>query len=530
MRKTWILIMALLMIMLCLPAEAEFHKTGYPIVDEPVTFTVMNPQASTGGPWGDNMVFFTAMKDLTGVDFTFSNTPQSDWATKVNLALASGELPDVFMSDVTADNIFVYGVQSGLFLDISDLIPEYMPNLMKMLDKYPDFLKVVTQTNGAIYSFPKLLRTATSGTGIIYINTDIMKAAGVEKLPSTLDEFYDTCMAIKEYKKDDPNFVTFVPQNVNAFNQHFELHMIGAFGDYVNAGFNDDGTGKVFYNGITDQYKNYLAFVNKLYKDGIIHPDMYSMDEATALAMVKEGRCAITTIGTQMPIEQHEDGTYNVAVLPLFTSEYTDTLKVASSNMISDSGIVISAKCKNPEILLRWFDIYYSEEDVAPGLNSVSPWLGVRGETWDYTDETHQYYHRPQPRDPEMNSTTYIQTYGAPQNYLGLDMTAIQQGGSFGNTVKGLGSVAYIYPYAVPQFPLNRNGATTTNLLKFTEEEQETYTNTMVDIDAYVDQMKAKFITGVEPIENFDKYVETLKTMGLEKVLGVVQAAYDRYR
>lgn len=41
--------------------------------------------------------------------------------------------------------------------------------------------------------------------------------------------------------------------------------------------------------------------------------------------------------------------------------------------------------------------------------------------------------------------------------------------------------------------------------------------------------MVNKFIMGVEPLDKFDEYVDTLNKIGLEEVLRVQQAAYDRY-
>lgn len=38
-----------------------------------------------------------------------------------------------------------------------------------------------------------------------------------------------------------------------------------------------------------------------------------------------------------------------------------------------------------------------------------------------------------------------------------------------------------------------------------------------------------KFIMGKEPLDNFDSFVQTLKNMGIDDVLAVEQAAYDRY-
>jgi len=41
--------------------------------------------------------------------------------------------------------------------------------------------------------------------------------------------------------------------------------------------------------------------------------------------------------------------------------------------------------------------------------------------------------------------------------------------------------------------------------------------------------MFVKFISGTEPIENFDKYVKQLKKLGIEDVLKMKQDAYNAY-
>ena len=38
-----------------------------------------------------------------------------------------------------------------------------------------------------------------------------------------------------------------------------------------------------------------------------------------------------------------------------------------------------------------------------------------------------------------------------------------------------------------------------------------------------------KFITGKEPIENFDNYIAELDARGMQKLKTIMQDAYDRY-
>ena len=41
--------------------------------------------------------------------------------------------------------------------------------------------------------------------------------------------------------------------------------------------------------------------------------------------------------------------------------------------------------------------------------------------------------------------------------------------------------------------------------------------------------MFTKFIIGKEPLDKFDEYVETIKKYGIDDVIAVKQAQYDRY-
>ncbi len=62
----------------------------------------------------------------------------------------------------------------------------------------------------------------------------------------------------------------------------------------------------------------------------------------------------------------------------------------------------------------------------------------------------------------------------------------------------------------------------------YTEEEQETMM-TYVDIANYVKSMETKFIMGEVSLDDWDSYVNTLYSMGLEDIIAVKQAAYDRW-
>ena len=61
-----------------------------------------------------------------------------------------------------------------------------------------------------------------------------------------------------------------------------------------------------------------------------------------------------------------------------------------------------------------------------------------------------------------------------------------------------------------------------------TEEENDIYTEKWPDIETYVKENVVNFITGNRPLTEWEDYVQTLKDMGIDEVVAVKQAWYDR--
>jgi putative aldouronate transport system substrate-binding protein len=51
----------------------------------------------------------------------------------------------------------------------------------------------------------------------------------------------------------------------------------------------------------------------------------------------------------------------------------------------------------------------------------------------------------------------------------------------------------------------------------------------MGTLNTYIDEMTVKFITGKEPLANFDKYVAQLKALNVDEVVALRQKALERY-
>src|SRR5690554_8060173 len=110
---------------------------------EPTVIRIFAPQNADQDL--ETNAFSLLMEEMFNVDFEWTvTTYDATSAAEVrNLALASGDYPDVFMLIPWVDqfsqiDLLRYG-QQGVLLPLNDLIEQYAPNIQAALDAHPDF-------------------------------------------------------------------------------------------------------------------------------------------------------------------------------------------------------------------------------------------------------------------------------------------------------------------------------------------------------------------------------------------------------
>lgn len=73
--------------------DVEVNQEGFPIVDEEITLSLMAP--GTGlAEWKD-MPTLQEYSEMTNISFNYTTPPMSDFATRLNLSFASGDVADI---------------------------------------------------------------------------------------------------------------------------------------------------------------------------------------------------------------------------------------------------------------------------------------------------------------------------------------------------------------------------------------------------------------------------------------------------
>ncbi|WP_243298874.1 extracellular solute-binding protein [Bacillus litorisediminis] len=492
--------------------DENFNETGYPIVDEPITLEMMGQSSPLQPEWGA-MGFFKEMNEMTNINFEFRTATTDQFKQQKQLAFTSMELPDVFFGGMfTAAEEVDYGSQ-GLLIPLEGLIEDYAPNLNSLMQKYPDLKASITAPDGHIYTLPGIDNLSHSMTPLMWMNSYWLNNLGLER-PKTTEEFYDLLKAFKKGDANQNGEADEIPLTASSVAE-LRYSLLPAFGINQSDGIMEDN-GEVKYAFIQEGYKEYLKYLNRLYKDGLLDQQIFSH---TWEQYVAKGAANQAGVFPTWPIvmigftDVTEAAKY--PLLPALTSEFSPEPVVTQFSEIKRGRAAITSENEHPEATMRWLDYMYSQE------GSILARLGVEGENWEWTDGEGSYWRL---LAPEGMNTTQANAQDAPGAGTAVPMVIdkeffLKEDNPTIHTIAGWVEEEYL-PYAEVPFPQ----------VYLTLEEQEEVNTLKPDIDSYLEQMEAKFVSGeVEIDAEWDQYVETLKSLGADRLAEINQAAYDRW-
>jgi len=496
--------------------ESTEYVPAYPIVDEKITVTGLVVGADTSV--SDSRIVWDKVEEITGIDIEWINIDQEALSTY----LAGGEWPDFFHCQLDAGTVNDYGVIGGRFVNYLEYL-DVMPNLVKTFEDYPLTLAASTQLNGEIYNlFQVAGGTSTSTVTRPHVKMDVLNAAGITELPTTVDELYDQLVVLKE-KNGQPGLLLDTGTTTGIVPMLF-----AAFGTQTILGFDDDGAGNVIYTRTSEQMKHYYEYLNKLYEEGLMNQEWLTLDNTAKNQLVKSGIIAYPTqAAAQSLAEEDLGGNWdNLGCLAPLTSEYADDQVLSGViDYRTVGGMYINKDSSYVEEICKMLDICFAEEEVVPGSGLIGTAFTMGLEGVDYIVNEDGTYEQIVPENFEGAFTTYQNQLLRWQDIGRKDRLGLAVTSTAGNAqARQKGYVANVIPYQKKDhiFP--------TGVLKFTDDEQYVIDNKYADIDKYVLEMEAKFISGAADIDSeWDAYVSNCEKMGINEVLEVYQAAYDRW-
>ena len=496
----------------------NLNLEGFPIVNEPIQLKFLAP-ASPTPDWNDVLVF-NEYEKMTNMDIQWEMVASDALDEKRNLILSSGDYPDAFHSaGFTVNDLINYGQMQGIFIPLNDLIDKYAPNFKKLLEEDPDLRRGLTMPDGNIYSFPRVFDPnfpSVLAGWKLWLNNDFLTALNMEE-PDTLDEFYAYLKAVKSTDLNGDGQLNEIPLSTSG-DYRILIILRGAYGlgnkgvmhYYVDTQPNSD---ELRFIPTDPRYKELLQYVNKLYTEGLINQDLYTVKSEETFARATEGLFGAAIVTNPRTSYNQE----NFIGAPVMQGPYGDRIySDVKSSLANPATFVITDKNPNPEATVRWIDYFYGDE----GMKLF--FMGVEGVTYDEKPDGTLVYTDLIENDP--NGLTRNNAISKYMTWRNGAYPSVVNDKYFNGSEAQPDSIEAAKKLA-PYFPDEVWAP-----FSFTLEETEFMSTTGADIQNYVEEMEAQFITGQTSFDKWDEYVSTLEKMGLKKYMEIYKDAYDRYK
>lgn len=423
---------------------------------------------------------------------------------------SSGDYPDAVGGWLLKDiDINKYALNDKVFVPVGDMIKKYAPRITYVFDNFQGARSAITAPDGNVYTVP-LIAPQPASRFVMHINQTWLNKLNLT-MPKNTDELYTV---LKAFKEKDPNG--------NKKADEIPLSTVGGVIGRIYGWFGlPDETihiqmqnGKPVFTAGTNGFKNATKYFAKLFKEGLVDPELFTHDSAQYNA---KGKTADSLYGV------FEDWSgANVVGAERYKNDYT-ALPVLSSPECSnptyrqgDSWVfrtqfAITSAARNPKTIMRWLDFLYEED------NSVQVMMGKYGSVYDRAQDGSFKLINP-PAGETIDSMRYRSTVTSlpyaimPEVYAKFPKSSEELNKKKIDELYG----PYIVKEKMPNYWL-------------TAKESAEITTIQTDIDKYVKDKRAAWITGQANIDaEWEGYLAQLNKLGLEKYMKVYTDAIMR--
>jgi putative aldouronate transport system substrate-binding protein len=254
--------------------------------DQPVTIHVVNYERTvTPFPPGEDATknaWTRGLKQYLNIDIV------TDWVStaqgydeKLNLAIAAGELPDVFRASPMQ---FQQLVSAGLAADLTDYIPNNISDFVKKIMEVSPVVTESAKINGRLMAIPTYGYGDLWEVDDLWIRNDWMEQSRLSP-PKTIADLENI---MKTFMTQHPGSYG-IPLVKNLYEV---WHLAAAFNAAPNI-WVDGPDGSIVYGTIQPAMKPLLACFADWYKKGYLRQDFMSQDAEARIADVTAGKVGI---------------------------------------------------------------------------------------------------------------------------------------------------------------------------------------------------------------------------------------------
>lgn len=487
---------------------------AYPIkTDASLTFWTTLPAnvSATAVSLGETE-FAKELEKQTGIKVNYIHPAAGQDSEAFSLMIASNELPDIVQHNWQN----TLGGPTGMIADkvilpLNDLIDKHAPNLKKYLGENPDMDREIKTDDGDYYVFPLLRNDAEllMSSGPVF-RKDWLDELGLG-VPQTIPEWETTLRAFKNEKGATAPF-SISPLKAGQIYSLFN----------ANPGFYVDN-GVVKLGCLEPEFKEALIILNRWFKEGLLDRNYISADAQINTYNILNGEAGATIAsgGSELGkwLAAKEEGSFELVGAPYpFDENGNPCSAVTYGNFFGPyASAAITTNCKYPVLATKWLDYNYGEE------GHMLYNFGIEGVSYEMIDGNPTY--------------TELISNNPEGLSFGQALARYSHAGHGGPFIQDARYLDQYYQFEEQKTALKEwhkcaeaSMKTTMPPITLSTDESSEYAGLYNEIVKYRDERVAAFISGAASLDEYDKFIETLKSLNTDKVIAIQQAAYDRFQ
>lgn len=491
--------------------------------DEDVELSIYWVQLGAMGgaeqPLKKDLLFWQRVQEYTGVTLEFVQVGEATCAEQYNLRIASGDMTDLInesnCGQMGSSSVYTGGydkaIEDEVYVDLTDLIPEYAPNYWAIVSADENLRKDLTTDTGKLYSMGMIYDQPQGVREGPLVRKDYLEATGMD--PVTTEDWMEVFKAMKA------NGVQY-PMGVSNGGDIRGGFFMNAFGTGGGHSFKVDlATGELVYDATSQECRDFVEYFAEAFDAGMVDPD-YAYAAMFDTSLQVSGAVALFGGMDRDLTNMKESYGLELMAVPMTWPEGYEAPKMNSYEYAyqrnsSMKNIVITTNCEEPEKAVTFLDWFYSTD----GVSAINFGF-VEGESYEVVDGVKQQL--PFMGERDENLVNYEVIYSLDEG-PGLQY------------VNKKSPISADYVLEAKEIWLGHDQSKAvfsgTPSLSFTAEESEDMTAVNTDIYTHVATELALFMTCQKELtdETWDEFCQSVEDMGIEELKEFYVTAYERY-
>ncbi|MEE0096170.1 MAG: hypothetical protein UEU47_06945 [Oscillospiraceae bacterium] len=454
---------------------------------------------------------YRGLEAATGCSIDFNMLGEATAEEKTNIMLASGDMTDFYTGLGSYGNNLTGAIHDGILFDMAPMLEEYAPDYKALLDSDAELAASATNPDGTISMF--VSQAADVVEKGILIRQDWLDKLGLEA-PTNREALEDILHQFQsEMGASMPILMNFGLET--GLSGSFNVSYAGMRSmDYQLTEPNGKEVVACF---ASENFIEYLVYLNHLYNDGLITDDFMSTgrEYGNWESSYYSGKCGVWSDGFREldPANRSNADDPNYMVSPIALTDYD--CHVAERSTASMNGMLfLTTACEKPELAMEMINYCYTTDGRHNGL------YGMEGEGYTLTDDGKVQLTENLTNNPNWSLNNALLWYGAAQWMpTCTDMEYYELIGAK-ESIDGI------------KYWTDNGGDKAMKLpagVSLSAEANTEFNNLASDVLTLFSEGAVRVVTGALDEAGYRALIEDANGMGLARMTELYQEAYDAY-